>query len=145
MNILIIDDDIDCLNSISDTLELNGFTIEKYVNPSRAINTFLPEKFDAIITDYKMDPFDGATLIRSLKRIDKHIPIILISGYMEQEMINQELSDMVYRFFHKPVQVEELIETLHGINSGESPVKGAGPYKSLIGEFEKLRQVCDRL
>lgn len=42
------------------------------------------QEFDLVITDYKMKPVDGLSLIKELRSRGLTIPVILLSGFADQ-------------------------------------------------------------
>ena len=54
MKLLLVDDDIDCLNDIADALDLYGFDCEKENDSLNAMDRIKNTRFDAVITDVRM-------------------------------------------------------------------------------------------
>lgn len=57
-------------------------------NGKEAIEFVKNEKFDLIIADYEMPGIDGKELVESLRKIDKDVPIAVISGKQPRENID---------------------------------------------------------
>jgi CheY-like chemotaxis protein len=59
-------------------------------NGHDALERFAPQKFDLVVTDYKMPRMDGLELIVNLRRLEPELPIILISGFVDAMGLNEE-------------------------------------------------------
>jgi len=78
--ILFIDDDEILLNAYTQILQNYGFEVLCLTNGNHALSLLQNEKFDIIITDIVMPDKEGLELIMEIRKIDKKIPILAISG-----------------------------------------------------------------
>ncbi len=60
------------------------------------------DEIGCVITDLTMPGMDGWETIAALRRIDPDIPIILVSGYDEADVLGREQSERPQAFLHKP-------------------------------------------
>jgi CheY-like chemotaxis protein len=81
--ILLVDDNVNGLKARKSVLQELGYKIEIATGGDDALELFDREKFDLVVTDYKMSSMDGLELIRILRTRAPAIPIILISGFVE--------------------------------------------------------------
>ncbi len=95
-NILVVDDELDILETIVDTLEIEfddgEVSIDKAVNGVEALKMFNGSKvYDLIVTDLNMPEMDGIELTESIKKIKADFPVIVFTGHgdlEEQEKLN---------------------------------------------------------
>jgi len=73
------------------------------------------EKPSLVITDIKMPRMDGLTLTSELKKIDRSISIIILSGYNDFSYAKQALKYGVENYLLKPVNKSELCKELDKI------------------------------
>ena len=52
MNVMLVDDDRECLDSLSSALRLEGFHVRDFDNPAQALLEYNPHAIDVVITDY---------------------------------------------------------------------------------------------
>lgn len=71
-------------------LEELGYGIVTACNGDDALERFAPQKFDLVVTDYKMPRMDGLELIVNLRKLDPEVPIVLISGFVDSMGLNEE-------------------------------------------------------
>jgi PAS domain S-box-containing protein len=84
-HILLVDDEKDYRQTVRETLELLGYTVEDVADGSRALRLFkkTPLAFNLILTDQTMPVMTGMDLLRQAAAIRSDIPIILCTGYSE--------------------------------------------------------------
>ena len=63
-----------------------------------------------MLVDMTMPNLDGKATVRELKKIDKDVKVLLMSGYSEQEVMNEFDSDILQGFLSKPFNCAELME-----------------------------------
>ena len=90
VTILLADDNIDGLKARKTLLEELGYRIFTAANGEDALDQFGRQKFDLVVTDYKMPCMDGLELIARLRKKAPEVPIILISGFVDTLGLNEE-------------------------------------------------------
>ena len=91
-------------------LELAGFAS----NGIEALALLKREHPDILITDIRMPGCDGLDLIRRAHEICPDLQIVIISGYANFSYAQAALKYGVYDYLLKPINKEELCETLEG-------------------------------
>jgi len=115
MNILIIDDDIECLESLSSALKLNGFDVQAFDSPQKALNAYNPDFFYLVITDYHLPGITGSQVVKRIHKMNAKTPVIVTSGDQQQEIANNAIHAGAYAFFFKPLNVNEIISIIKTI------------------------------
>jgi len=62
-------------------LRAQGYRAVSAFNAAEALEKFGREKFDILVTDWKMDGMDGLELARRVRVQQPHIPIIVVTGH----------------------------------------------------------------
>ena len=88
--ILLVDDNVNGLKARKTVLEELGYKIELATRGDDALELFGRQRFDLVVTDYKMSSMDGLELIRILRMRTPAIPIILISGFVDALGLNEQ-------------------------------------------------------
>ncbi len=81
--ILLVDDNAHGLTARKNVLEEVGHRVSTCTSASDALETFGRQRFDLVVTDYKMPRMDGLELIQSLRKISPDLPVILVSGFVD--------------------------------------------------------------
>jgi CheY-like chemotaxis protein len=86
MNAILYVDDQEALARLScGILQMHGYRAEYAYNASDALAKFEQDKFDLVVTDYRMEGMDGVELARRLRQQVPELPIIIVSGYAMPE------------------------------------------------------------
>jgi two-component system alkaline phosphatase synthesis response regulator PhoP len=110
--VLVIDGDKNLAGSIKDNLEFEGFETFISVSGKDAEVRVLNEAYDAVIVDIFSEVFDGISLIKQLRKINKIIPIIALSDRTKEEDKVFGLNLGADDFMTKPLSVMELLARL---------------------------------
>jgi CheY-like chemotaxis protein len=107
-NILIIDDELTVRQTLHTLLSNLGFDPMEATGGKVAIE-LLEESTDyrAIFLDMTMPEMDGAEVFSRIQEIDDSIPVILTSGYNQQDAINRFAAEGLAGFIQKPFQFHD--------------------------------------
>jgi DNA-binding response OmpR family regulator len=82
MKILLVDDDPDITTLYKTALEGHeGFEVETFNDPRKALSNFKPHYYDISLIDVRMPSMDGFELYNELKKLDPIIKVCFITGY----------------------------------------------------------------
>ena len=109
--ILIVDDNSDIRELISNILRDKGFKIREAANFDQAINEINKKIPDVAIIDVKLDKGDndGIELLIKIKKDDNDVPVIMISGHANVQMAVDSLKLGAFEFIQKPFSSERLL------------------------------------
>lgn len=80
INALLIEDDKDLAEAISDYMELDGFDFDFAYNGSSGLNLALSHEYDIILTDINMPKMDGIDLCQALRAQGVSTPILMLTA-----------------------------------------------------------------
>ena len=112
--ILCIDDTEMVLEMLDAFLTQQGYSVLTANTAESALKLFLSHDVDAVITDYQFGQFRGEEVIRSLRALKSHTPILLFSA---DEDIPDTVHSLADRYVHKTqvgVLVSEISKLLNG-------------------------------
>ena len=110
--ILVVDDDQYLLSAIGQTLMLNGYRADLQASPLAALESVKNNACMAVIADIRMPVMDGMQLLGAIGRIDRDLPIIMITGHGDVALAVQAIRAGAYDFLEKPVDEEVLLASL---------------------------------
>ena len=76
--ILCVDDNEQELSVLKFMLATNGYRVVSASNGQEAIGIFAETAVDLVLTDFSMPQMNGDQLVRSLKQIASHVPMIVL-------------------------------------------------------------------
>ena len=94
-----------------DELELVGTAS----NGIEAIEMFKKMDPDVVTMDLTMPQMDGVDAFREIRALDERIPVLLMSGYNEQDAVMRFAGKGLAGFLQKPFSVEMLRERLMSV------------------------------
>ena len=83
--ILIIDDEVDILETLGQALSREGFQVRCASSGMEGMEIFKSEPFDLVITDIRMPRMDGMAVLKQVKELDESVEVIMISGFATLE------------------------------------------------------------
>ncbi len=109
--VLIIDDNFDIRNLVSNLLKDRNYNIREAANFDQAVNEIDKKLPDLAIIDVKLDKGDkdGIDLLKKIKKMTDTVPVIIISGHANVEMAVESLKLGAYEFITKPFAAEQLL------------------------------------
>src|SRR6266481_9362991 len=135
--ILIADDSLIVLKTLSNQLRGHGYQVLTADNGGEAVRLARGEKPDLILLDISFPPdvghgggvaWDGFLIMDWLRRMDeaKHIPVIIITGGDPAKYKDRSLAAGAVAFLHKPINNDELVALIRQ-TLGEEPASTAPP------------------
>ena len=82
-------DDYEAMRAlISDTLPEAGFRVSCYENAQQALTALHadPMGCDAVVSDFRLQGYSGIELLRQVKRLRADLPVVIISGYVDEAL-----------------------------------------------------------
>ncbi len=118
--ILVVEDEEQTRRSLSTVLESAGYKVFDVKNGKEAKETLHDklsgsENYDLILTDIFMPDMTGLELIDFLKDRKKPLPIVVISGYLDDRLKSQLNGRGCSTFIDKPFEPEVLLECVASI------------------------------
>jgi PAS domain S-box-containing protein len=109
--ILIVDDDMMGRELLCAQVASHGFTYDTAIDGADAVRKAASTKPDIILLDVLMPGIDGIEACRQIKALDEtnHIPIIMITSYIERDVRIASLEAGANDFIEKPIDMTELM------------------------------------
>jgi len=94
--VLLVDDEVDFANLMGQRIESWGYEVMFAYNGNDAVNMVRDQKPDAVILDYMMPDMDGIATLRSIRKFNRGIPVIMFTAYpSEKGMIDTDRLDVM--------------------------------------------------
>jgi DNA-binding NtrC family response regulator len=82
MKTILFVDDHEVLARLScEILEMQGYRAVSAFNAEDALRKFEEDKFDLMVTDFRMEGMNGLELARKIHDKDPGVPVIIVTGY----------------------------------------------------------------
>ena len=115
--ILVVDDEPPIREALVRTLTANGYHAYTAEDGSDALALYFQRRSEiaAVITDISMGQMDGVTLVRSLRKVDSKVKVIVSSGHLQKEHIVVLEGLGVKTFLDKPYTADKLLRSLQSL------------------------------
>jgi DNA-binding response OmpR family regulator len=108
--IMILDDEPDVVEALKLGMTRNGYTVDAYTDPLKAVEDFEEGKYDLVLLDIRMPHKNGFDVYRELRKVDKNVKVCFLTAF---EVYKNEFSKLfpdldVQYFLRKPISLSEL-------------------------------------
>lgn len=112
--ILIIDDDDIQRHLVITVLEQNDYEVRQAANGREGMSMLLAKTPDLVFLDIEMPDLDGIELLKKARRSKelKEVPIIMLTGHQEKEVVKRCLENGANDYLVKPVTIELLCDRM---------------------------------
>lgn len=112
--VLVVDDEPTIRDVCSETLEAFGYRAVTAADGAEAVALFARShgEIAAVVTDLSMPVMDGPAAIRAIRRLDRLVPIVAMSGLADRFSLDELNQQGLTAFLEKPFAVEELLAHL---------------------------------
>ena len=108
--ILIIDEDVNMMEIISEILKGYGHTVSTFTEPVSAIEELKVNKYDILLVNYLMSPVNGDRVVELVREFDKEIYIILMSMHKDLTPSIETMQTLdIQAYFEKSSRFDQLI------------------------------------
>lgn len=114
--LLLVDDEPEALEELSELLESKGFVCHCAATASEAMQRLAEiSDISLVITDLRLPDESGLRLIQRLRQtpLYKDLPIIVMSGHADMHDVIGLLRLQVVDVLPKPIYLEHLLDTLN--------------------------------
>jgi two-component system response regulator FixJ len=122
--VYVVDDDVDVLRSLRFLLETDGFTVKTFSSGASLLNAVRSTGVDCFVIDYKMPDMNGIDLAGRLRNRDIAAPVILITGYPDENISARAEAAGVRHVLLKPLLEESLVTRIRGAIQDNRPIGG---------------------
>lgn len=112
INLLIVDDEEQFLESISKRLNVRGFNVIAVDRGEKAIAVAKENPIDIALVDLKMPGINGEETLRRLKEAYQWLEIVILTGHGSVESAADCTRKGAYSYLQKPCELEKLLEVL---------------------------------
>jgi signal transduction histidine kinase len=121
LNVLIVEDSPDTLTLLSTIFSQEGANVIAAASADDAIVRIVAKAPDVIISDIGMPDTDGYKFLEQVRTLPDadQIPAIAVSGYASEEDRRRALGVGYVALIPKPIDVNELFETINSLGIGE--------------------------
>ena len=127
--ILVVDDEPNYRVVLAEILKEEGFEVFTANSGNEGMPVVQSTDLDLVISDMKMPGMDGIEFLKNIKKLDRQLPVILITAYAEVEKAVEAMRLGAFTYLAKPFSNEALLAT----------VEKAIEHYGMVREIKRLR------
>jgi len=118
VHILVVDDEPVIGQLFKDTMSGSDYQVTTSLSNIEALELLEKRHFDFIFLDLLMPELDGAELFRRIRQIDKRIPVTIITGYPDSEVMKRAIVHGPFMVMDKPFTGDDIIDAIQSFVEG---------------------------
>src|SRR3972149_9986555 len=111
--ILVIDDDETVCSLFKDTLEDSSHTVTTVNESSEGLELVKNQDYDLVFLDLKMPVMDGAELFRQIRLAKPELPVTIITGYPDSDLMMKALTHGPLGVLSKPFRGSDILAAVN--------------------------------
>ena len=109
VKILVVDDEVNLLQSLSDVLKRKGYSVATAQNGLEALEKLKERYFNMAIVDFKMPKMGGMELLEVMKERYPQTPVVILTGYGTIKSAVNTMKKGAYNYLIKPFSPDEIL------------------------------------
>ncbi|MEN7548548.1 sigma-54 dependent transcriptional regulator [Rapidithrix thailandica] len=148
--ILIIDDDPTFRLMLKTFLSKKNYNITDVSSAKDCVKLLQSERYDLILTDFRLPDLDGLELLQKIKSISPGTPVIIMTGYGEIRMAVKSMKYGAFDYVTKPINPDEILLIINNalqkkiIEKEEKPVSNSSRPAPGTGSSPQKTNLKDR-
>jgi two-component system, NtrC family, response regulator len=149
--ILVVDDEPNYQIVLAEILRDDGFEVYTANSGDQGLPIVQSTDLDLVISDIKMPGMDGIQFLENIKKINRQLPVILITAYAEVEMAVEAMRLGAFNYIAKPFSNEALLASVNKaiehynlvreIKRLRDEVTPRSGFSGMVGKNERMRAV----
>jgi DNA-binding NtrC family response regulator len=153
--IILVDDEPNILSVLSVLLKAEGHVVTPVDNGEKAMELFKANKYDLMISDIRMKPIDGITLLQAAREAQPTMAVLMVTGYGSVETAVEAMKLGAFDYITKPFKVDEMLLTVQraldynktmseNVNL-KAQLESRYCFENIIAESPAMRKVCEMI
>lgn len=158
--VFFVEDDAAVRKGCEQALSLADIPVRGFADGESMLAALAAHNPALVVSDVRLPGKDGLALLRELRRVDRELPVLLITGHGDVAMAVEAMRDGAHDFIEKPFSSERLIAAVRSALEKRALVvenrqlkeriaaQGAGGVGRIIGQsaaMQRLRQLVGSL
>ena len=111
--ILVVDDDETICSLFKDTLEEAGYMVTTAGESSKGLELVKGQDYDLVFVNLKMPKMDGVELFRQIRVVKPSLPVTIITGYPNSDLMMRALAHGPLGVMSKPFREADILAAVN--------------------------------
>ena len=113
IRLLLVDDERGFVEVLAKRLAKRRIQVTQAFSGSEGIRLLRRSDFDVAVLDLKLEDMDGIEILKIFKKMDPHMPVIMLTGHGSEKASREGLRFGAYDYLTKPHELSELVAKIH--------------------------------
>ena len=137
-SVLVIDDNEELAENISEILDDFGVEVRVALNAAQAIECFDEREWSLVVTDVRMPGMNGLDLLSTIKAKSPRTPVMVMTGYADRETVARAHDSGALAVVNKPLDLDAFIDLVEHVAVADKPVLIVEDDVSLVGNLTEI-------
>jgi DNA-binding response OmpR family regulator len=142
MKVLLVDDEIEFVNTLSNRLGMRGIHTDVVHDGEQALEYVKKQEPDVIVLDLKMPGMYGMEVLRHLSKTNPDIQVVILTGHGTDRDEQEAQRLKAFDYLNKPVDIETLADRIKGAYKFKMEKTMAAVAFAEQGEFDTAREIA---
>jgi len=115
LSVLIIDDDRDFGQSLTNFLRLESHQVELAFNGEAAVEKFRARDIDAAFLDVKLPGMSGVESFLEIRNLKPDAKVFMMTGFSVEDLLRKAMDNGALGVFHKPLDLDKVLKALEAV------------------------------
>jgi excisionase family DNA binding protein len=121
LHILVIDDEPIIGQLFTDSLEKGTCQVTVTLSSLEALELIGDRHFDLVFLDLVMPDLDGVEVFRRINKANKRLPVVIITGYPDSDLMNRAMEYGPFTVMRKPFTSSDITAVINIILGANQP------------------------
>lgn len=108
IHVLIVEDDDVISFALRQSLGVHCKRVDVATDGIEGFEMFEKNKPDIVISDINLPEMNGLEMIKAMRAISPHLPVIIMTSYDSSKNISESINQGAHHYLRKPFSIEEL-------------------------------------
>jgi len=118
VHILVVDDEPSIGELFKESLNENIYQVTTTLSSLEALELLNNRHFDLIFLDLLIPELDGAELFRRIRQMDKDVPVAIITGYPDSDLMKRAMEYGPFTVMKKPFNSDDIMNIVRSFVQG---------------------------
>lgn len=149
MKVLIVEDEKRILDSLTEVLNLEGYTVSATNSIRQAKKNLWHEPYDIVLLDLWLPDGDGMSLLADLKELEGPPAVLVMTGHGSIDKAVNAVKLGAFDFLEKPLNLDRLLVTVRNCAAlrrsliENQAIRRQEPATAVIGESAPIRKLIE--
>lgn len=149
--ILVVDDEMSIVEVLKALLMREGYEVDTASNGNEALEKLRSKSYALMISDIRMQPLDGISLLKEARKIQDHLAVIMMTAYATVETAVEAMKIGAFDYVCKPFKIDELLLTVqralsyeHALQENKTlkdNLRTSYHYENLVGDSDAMQKI----